>query len=126
MVIVVLIVAVIVWLFVHAAMADAGMSPRTRGSLRYQRRKARRLGLDPSDVHVNSRTPDFTPPEPIGNSHVGDLAWSLGMTVLGLVLMFGGSLWIIAHHMKGDLVFVWWGVVILFLWIAGKIRSAGR
>ncbi|WP_395444493.1 hypothetical protein [Caulobacter sp. UC70_42] len=52
MAIVVMILAVIAWLFVQAALADAGQGPRSRGSLRYQRRKAAKLGLDPADVEV--------------------------------------------------------------------------
>ena len=50
MAIVVMILAVIAWLFVQAALADAGQGPRSRGSLRYQRRKAAKLGLDPDKV----------------------------------------------------------------------------
>jgi hypothetical protein len=53
--IIVLIICVILWLVIQAHLAKEGIEPRSRGSLRYQRRKARKLGVDVNDVVVRPR-----------------------------------------------------------------------
>lgn len=125
MAIVVMILAVIAWLFVQAALADAGQAPRSRGSLRYQRRKAAKLGLDPVDVHVRPRGGDPHPIEPVRRSVVGDLAFGLGFGLLAIVLMFGGAFALMAMRFPPDSVWVWFGVVILVTFIVNKIRRGG-
>jgi len=104
--IVIMVICVIVWLFIQAAMQDQGVQPRSRGSLRYQRRKARRLGLDPEDVPISPRSGAAPPPEP-ERSHVGDLAhgllWGLGLVVLMIV----GGFVIMGLGLPGDLFWAW-------------------
>lgn len=112
MVIVVIIICVIAWLFIQAAMADQGLSPRTRGSLRYQRRKAAKLGLDPSDVTVSARQTLVPTASPDPPSHVRALGMSLLISLLALVALAAGSIMIAASRLPADLIFVWWGLVI--------------
>ena len=125
MAIVVMILAVIAWLFVQAALADAGQAPRSRGSLRYQRRKAAKLGLDPADVEVRPRGADLPPIEPGGRSVVGDLAFGLGFGLLAIVLMFGGAFVLMAMKFPPDAVWVWFGLVIIATFVVNKIRRNG-
>jgi hypothetical protein len=105
---------------------DQGVAPRSRGSLRYQRRKPRRMGVDPHDVPINPRTGSWQPPEPIGESHVSDLAYSLSMTALLVVLMICGGFVMMASGIDG----VWFWAWVLFLlvgqWILWNRRKAGR
>ena len=125
MAIVVMILAVIAWLFVQAALAAAGQGPRSRGSLRYQRRKAAKLGLDPADVEVRPRGAGPDSIEPVGRSVVGDLAFGLGFGLLAIVLMFGGAFVLMAMKFPPDAVWVWFGVVILATFVLNKIRRSG-
>jgi hypothetical protein len=47
---------IIVWAIIQKSITDTtGQYPRTRGSLRYQRRKARKLSVDAEDVPINPR-----------------------------------------------------------------------
>ncbi|ETI65719.1 MAG: hypothetical protein COA80_05985 [Leeuwenhoekiella sp.] len=104
---------------------DQGVAPRSRGSLRYQRRKARRMGVDPHDVPINPRAGSWQPPEPIGESPVSDLAYSLSMTALLVVLMICGGFVMMASGIDG----VWFWAWVLFLlvgqWILWNRRKAG-
>lgn len=50
MVVILMIAAVIGWLVIKKAMSDQGIEPLSRGQSRYLRRKARKLGVDVSQV----------------------------------------------------------------------------
>jgi hypothetical protein len=114
MAIAIIIVCVIAYAFVHASMADQGIGQRSRGSLRYQRRKGRREGLNPEYVLVKShRTVDQDVPQPTGDSHVSDLAFSLITTFWFLILLISGGMFMAARHVPGDWFWVW----LTFLWL---------
>ena len=82
----------ILWLFIQASLADQGVPPRSRGSLRYQRRKARKLGLRFDQVEVRPRIPTgWKPSEPIGDSHVGDLTWTFRLMIGGFLAFIVGA-----------------------------------
>jgi hypothetical protein len=48
---------VILWAILQNAAYRGGIQNRSRGSLRYQRRQARKLGIDPDKLEINSRAP---------------------------------------------------------------------
>lgn len=52
-----LIPLIILWaVFQRNILETTGRSPQSRASLRRQRREARKLGIDPRDLHVNYRS----------------------------------------------------------------------
>ena len=55
MVVLLLIVLAVFWLVLQGAMHDNGVSPLSRGQHRYLRRKARRMGVDVSEVPYRPR-----------------------------------------------------------------------
>lgn len=123
MTIIVIVGCVVLWLFVQASLADAGTPPRSRGSLRYQRRKARKVGVQPDAVGINPRVSSgWEPRLPVGESHVADLAWSLSASLIGIIILFAGIV-VIAIKGWGDLFFPWCGIMIFVLWLAQQRRK---
>jgi hypothetical protein len=74
----VLVPLVILWAFVGRHIAETtGSFPRSRGSMRNQRRKATKLGLNPESVAYNPR---LTPYEPLKIPRW--ITWSCGAFTL--------------------------------------------
>lgn len=94
-------------------MKDHGVPRRTRGALRYQRRKARKIGVAPEDVEVTSGASGWKPTEPIGEDHVRDLAYGLGGGCLSVVVMLAGIVAIFASGGSGDIMLLWMLVVLV-------------
>jgi hypothetical protein len=120
------IIAFVAWVFLHAHMDDLGIAPRSRGSLRYQRRKARKLGVDPQSVTVNARVPSHhvaSPYDPAAQkiTTVQHLARGLMLVVVMLMALV---FWVGAAALMGlspNLIFV--GVVAVFgiwFWLVRK------
>lgn len=125
MAIVVIIGCVILWAFIQASLNDQGIAPRSRGSLRYQRRKARKMGVDLDQVSINPRVPSgWQPTEPVGESHVSDLAWGLSTGLLAIVIMFVGAFVIMFSSIAADWVWAWFLFVIGASWVAQERRKA--
>lgn len=56
--IILIIVGVVFYGFIHHSLRGMGETPRSRGSLRYQRRKARKLGLPVDLVNIRPKMED--------------------------------------------------------------------
>jgi len=125
MAIVVIIVCVIAYMFIQASLMDSGETPRSRGSLRYQRRKARRLGVDAENVHIDPRGSSWEPPQSRGDSHVGDLARGLSWGLGFIILLIGGGFVMMASGLNGDWFWGWAlflliGQTLLWRWRTGR------
>ena len=126
MAVVLMILCVIASLFIHAGLADARAPIRSRGSLRYQRRKARRQGLPVDLVEVRQRpgaVHDWG--EPIGTSHVADLAWSFSL-LIGVVVVTIFGLLILGAFVSGIGSLVWCLLVIFAALVLNRRRSTRR
>jgi hypothetical protein len=117
MAIVVMIICVIMWAFIHAHMQDQGVAPRSRGSLRYQRHKARKLNVDPADLRIRSREQPWVKRSTITGSHVGDLKRGLAG---GCLLIFTMAAWVIFwfgnRSWIGD---AWFWIGLVAIWLLG-------
>jgi len=79
MVVVLIFVLIVLWAIIQANIVETtGQAPRTRSSMRHQRRKASKLGMDPEEVPY---TPRDRPLEPFKLSRRAN-AILLGLTVL--------------------------------------------
>lgn len=121
--IVIIIVCVILWAVVQASLKDKGVPPRTRGSLRYQRRKARKMGAAPEDVEIAPRPADWEPSDPIGTSHASDIAYGLGGGCLSIAVMAVGVVVIFASGWSGDFILPWMLLVVVGTAIAHYRRT---
>lgn len=117
--IIVIVGALIAWAFIAAHNRDNGIAPRSRGSLRYQRRKARRFGIDAADVEISPRGPSYDDPDTITGSHVGDLKRGLTGGCMGIV---AGIVWacICAANDIGDWILPGWLAIVLATWFIDK------
>lgn len=113
MYVVIILALIILWAFIQSSLNDQGVPPRTRGSLRYQRRKVRKLGVAPDDVEITPKPVDWEPPEPIGTSHTSDLAYGLGGGCLSIAVMAVGVVVILASGWSGDLILPWMLLVLV-------------
>jgi len=61
---IVIVACVILWAVIQRNLSDQGYEPLSRGQLRYMRKKARKQGLDVSEIDYNPRHGDnpFQPP----------------------------------------------------------------
>jgi hypothetical protein len=85
MAIVGLIAVLLVGAYTTAYLWDHGVHPRTRGSMRYQRRKANRMGVGFNDVSVSTRNDRYPIPEPRHRSHIETLNRTVSLTLLLIV-----------------------------------------
>ncbi|WP_152522663.1 hypothetical protein [Sphingobium ummariense] len=85
MAIVGLIAMLLVGAYTTAYLWDNGVHPRTRGSMRYQRRKANRLGVGFNDVSVRTRNDRYPIPESRHGSHIKTLNRTVSLTLLLVV-----------------------------------------
>jgi len=123
--VIVIIGCIILWAFIQAGLKDQGIAPRSRGSLRYQRRKARKTDVEADQVSINPRVPSgWEPDDPVGESHVSDLAWGLSTGFAGIVVMFLGAFVIMGTGIAGDWVWAWFLFVIIGLWVLQARRKA--
>lgn len=62
---IVMIVCAVLWLAIQKNLADQGIEPLSRGQLRYMRKKARKQGVDVSQIDYNPRrgTKPYQSPE---------------------------------------------------------------
>lgn len=84
------------------------------------------MGIDPKDVPINPRAGSWQPPEPIGESHVSDLAYSLSMTALFIVLMIGGGFVMMASGIEGDWFWAWVLFLLAGQWFLWNRRKAAK
>lgn len=112
MAIVALILLGIFWMYVTAYHWDRGENLRSRGSLRYQRRKARRLGVNADQVAVEPRNAGAQIPEPRHHTHVEGVNRLLASTLLWLVgvPVIAISITMVAYGVDGG-----WPLAILIL-----------
>lgn len=80
-----LIAVLLVGAYTTAYLWDHGVHPRSRGSMRYQRRKANRLGVWFNDVSVNTRNGRHPIPEPRHRTHIETLNRNVSFTLLLIV-----------------------------------------
>ena len=106
MAIVIMIGCVVLWAAIQSSLVNMGEAPRSRGSLRYLRKKARRLGLDPAAVTVRPRRQQTE----VGHGRALPLAGIIGgccLTLLaacvGLAPMLRGE-----SPTTGDVFFIMW------------------
>ena len=52
---IVMIVCIVLWLTIQKSLADQGVDPLSRGQLRYMRKRARKEGVDISQINYNPR-----------------------------------------------------------------------
>jgi len=95
-IIIILIACVIAWAVIQKSLLDSGVPPRSRSSLRYQRRKARKLGVNAEDLEINSRSriPDGTDEIRERVRVIGRWLWiPTGLIVAAILWPFIERLW---------------------------------
>ncbi|WP_140419332.1 hypothetical protein [Sphingobium sp. Z007] len=80
-----LIAVLLVGAYTTAYLWDHGLHPRTRGSMRYQRRKANHRGVGFNDVSVNARNDRHPIPKPRHGTHLETLNRGVSLTLLLIV-----------------------------------------
>lgn len=81
----VLIALIILWAVIQKNIVETtGRSPQSRSSLRRQRREARKLGIDPQDLHVNFRS------KPVDHDDIKATVDRVGWILLPFVLLVFG------------------------------------
>jgi uncharacterized membrane protein YhaH (DUF805 family) len=107
-----MIACVIAWVAIQARLGNTGIPTRSRGSMRYQRRKARQLGLDPQDMAIQSSRGSRHFPED-NNTLITDVFSAIIRSILALLFSIASLIFMMAH----DIELSWWLALMLVLFI---------
>jgi len=123
MVVVIMVACLILSFLLSASARDGGVAPRNRGSMRYQQRKANRLGVGFDQVIVNPRVQrNYDPGVPLGKSHLADTVWNLLVIAGSLFGAFFGFIVLVGLHLQ-DWFFPFLFAQGVVIYWAGKARQ---